>query len=147
MFTPYASKTGWTIGLELAEKLQSENFIIESSMMKFVRKSNDGRLFSFDVLDSAPQFDVTGFKKITIFISFDNVEEGDQELIEEATLYYFKKLSGDVSCIVDRFDCYPAASTNSPMTIPPMHRPSFAQWLKQFSNIVQFGRTRITSGK
>jgi len=70
-------------------------------------------MFSFDVDASAPQFDASLFKKIPIFITFDNVDENDQELIENATLHYFKKLSGDVSCIVDRFDCYPASPETS----------------------------------
>ena len=77
-------------------------------MMKFIRSSNNGRMFSFDVDSTAPQFDASLFKKIPIFITFVNVEEDDQKLIENATLHYFKKLSGDVSCIVDRFDCYPS---------------------------------------
>ena len=41
-------------------------------------------------------------------MTFENVGENDQKLIEKATLHYFKNLSGDLSCIVDRFDCYPA---------------------------------------
>ena len=32
-------------------------------MMKFIRTSNDGRLFSFDVHESAPQFDASSFKQ------------------------------------------------------------------------------------
>ena len=82
-------------------------------MMKYIRTSNNGRLFSFDVSESAPQFDASGFKKIPIFMSFENVGENDQKLIEGATLHYFKKPSGDVSCLVDRFDCYPASSDSS----------------------------------
>ena len=76
-------------------------------MMEVVSVSNDGRLFSFDVLPSSPYFDASKFKKVPVILTFDNVGEEDQTLLEEATLYYFKNLSGDVSCIVDRFDCYP----------------------------------------
>jgi len=79
-------------------------------MMKFIRSSNDGRLFSFDVKVDSHQFDASSFKKVPVFITFDNVDLEDQVLLEEATLYYFKNLSGDVSCLVDRFDCYPISS-------------------------------------
>jgi len=76
-------------------------------MLELIQTSNNGRMFSFDVRPTAPQFDTSLFKKIPIFITFQNVLGDDQELIENATLHYFKKLSGDVSCLVDRFDCYP----------------------------------------
>ena len=65
-------------------------------------------MFSFDVDPTAPQFDTSSFRTIRVFVTFENVENDDQNLIENATLHYFKNLSGDVSCIVDRFDCYPA---------------------------------------
>jgi len=52
-------------------------------------------------------------------MTFENVGENDQKLIEEATLHYFKNISGDVSCIVDRFDCYPAKLT-SPISYRPV---------------------------
>ena len=108
IFSPYASINGWTIGIETSKRLQSENYEVYSSMMELTRASNDGRLFSFDVLADSPYFDASKFKKVPVIITFDNVDSADQILLEEATLYYFKNLSGDVSCLVDRFDCYPA---------------------------------------
>ena len=107
VFTPYTSKDGWTIGIKLKEPLKSENYQVYSAMMTFIRSSNDGTLLSFDVMPSGSHFDASKFKKVPIFLTFYNVDEEDQQLLIEATLYYFKKLSGDVSCNVDRFDCYP----------------------------------------
>ena len=112
IFSPYASINGWTIAIETKKRLQSDNYRIRSSMMELTRASNDGRLFSFDVLPDSPYFDASQFKKVPLIISFENVQAEDQTLLEEATLYYFKNLAGDVSCLADRFDCYPSDASS-----------------------------------
>ena len=76
-------------------------------MMNFIRLSNDKTVLSFDVKKDSSFFDASSFKRVPVFIRFNNVPQKDQQKFEDSKVIYFRKLSGDVSCLVDRFDCFP----------------------------------------
>ena len=107
--SPYkVSSNGWSVALQITSPLESDNFIIHSGALDLVGVSNNREYFTFTPKTSAPMWDATSqASKIYIAVQFENVTSNDKENIQNAWNYYYKFPSGDQSCAVDRFDCYP----------------------------------------
>ena len=106
---PYQiSSNGWSVGLQLPIPLESTNYQIYSGALDLTGVSNKREYFTFTPKESSPLWDVTTQKsRMYIAIQFDNVTTQDKESIKQVGNYYYKFPSGDQSCAVDRFDCYP----------------------------------------
>ena len=84
---PYkVSTNGWSVALGLAAPLEFDEFVIHSGAI-----------------------DVTGVSAKNEFftVQFENVTSKDITTIKKASNFYYKYASGDQSCAVDRFECYP----------------------------------------
>ena len=106
---PYeVSSHGWSVGLQLPKPLESDDYQIYSGALDLTGVSNKRKYFTFTPKQSSPIWDVTTQKsEIYIAIQFDNITTQDKESIKQVGNYYYKFPSGDQSCAVDRFDCYP----------------------------------------
>mgnify|MGYP006944948581 CR=1 FL=1 len=64
-------------------------------------------MFSFTIKNSSQFWDVTGYNKIPVMITFNGVTGDDQKSLESATLHYYVLQETETTCEIDRFDCYP----------------------------------------
>ena len=106
---PYAvSENGWSVGIQLPVPLESTDYQINSGALELTGVSNKRQYFTFTPKKSSPLWNVTTQpRKMYISIQFNNVTAQDKESIKKMANYYYKFPSGDQSCAVDRFDCYP----------------------------------------
>merc|ERR1712130_981942 len=110
---PYkVSDDGWSVGLDMKTPLESDSVSVTSNALDLTGQSMQNQYFTFTPKESSNIWDGTQGNMVNMMVAFEfegasSAVKRDIQKVEKVSNYYYKGPSGDQSCMVDRFECYP----------------------------------------